>query len=186
MGAMTPGAIAESPVAPPLALIAAIARNGVIGADNALPWRLPEDLRRFRALTTGHTVVMGRRTWQSLPRPLPDRQNVVVTRQRDFSANGADIAGTLADALALAHLPPPVFCIGGAELYRAALPFADTLFLTEIERDFAGDVRFPAFDRSQWRVAARERARAPEGYDYAFVTYVRASGADPRMALAQS
>jgi len=158
---------------PTLALIAAVARNGVIGADNALPWRLPADLARFRALTTGHAVVMGRRTWESLRRPLPGRQNIVVTRRAGFGAEGAQAAHSLGDALGMVRMPAPAFCIGGAELYRAALPLADVLYMTEIERDFEGDVRFPPFDRSAFRVTSREEVRPEGGFDYAFVTYER-------------
>jgi len=161
--------------APSLAVIAAVAANGTIGAGGALPWRLSDDLRRFRVLTTGHAVVMGRRTWQSLGRPLPDRQNLVVSRDRSFDAPGAEVAPGLDEALSLVRLPLPVFCIGGAELYALALPRADVLYLTEIGRDFAGDVRFPAFDGAQWREVAREphTAPPPDGFPYAFVTYAR-------------
>ena len=141
---------------PAVALIAAVAANGVIGADNRLPWRLADDLKRFRALTIGHAVIMGRKTWESLPRALPERQNIVVTRQRDFAAAGAEVAHSFAAALALVRLPEPAFCIGGGELYRAALPFATTLHLTEIARDFDGDARFPPFDA---RRLARDGAR---------------------------
>lgn len=164
---------------PPLALIAAVARNGVIGADNRLPWRLPEDLRHFRALTLGHAVIMGRRTWESLRAPLPERQNIVVTRRREFVAPGALVAPSLDDALAGVERPPPAFCIGGGELYRIALPLARTIHLTEIEHDFAGDTTFPPLDPDTWREAARERhARvSADGYDYAFVTYVRCDAA---------
>ena len=160
---------------PSLAVIAAVAANGTIGAGGALPWRLSDDLRRFRALTTGHAVVMGRRTWQSLGRPLPDRQNLVVSRDPAFVAPGAEVAASLDEARALVRLPLPVFCIGGAALYALALPRADLLYLTEIDRDFAGDVRFPAFDRAQWREVAREphTAPSPDGFPYAFVTYDR-------------
>jgi len=156
-------------------LIAAVARNGVIGANNRLPWRLPDDLRRFRSLTTGHSVIMGRRTFESIGGPLPGRQNIVVTRQRDFRAAGCDTAATLADAIALAKLPEPVFVIGGAALYQAALPFADALFLTEIDRDFPGDARFPDFARDEWRETAREllRQEEPGGFAYAFAAYER-------------
>jgi dihydrofolate reductase len=161
-------------MAPPaLALIAAVAKNGVIGANNALPWRLPADLARFKSLTLGHSVVMGRRTWQSLRRPLVGRQNIVVTHQAGFAAEGADIAHSLDGALALAQMPLPAFCVGGAALYREALPRADVLYMTEIDRDFEGDVRFPGFDRSRWRVISREEARSPDGFGYAFVTYER-------------
>ena len=158
-----------------LALIAAVARNGVIGADNRLPWRLPEDLRHFRALTLGHAVIMGRRTWESLPGALAQRQNIVVSRRPGFAAPGAEVATTLDAALARVTMPAPAFCIGGGELYRAALARAAVVHITEIERDFDGDVTFPALDRAQWRETARERhARAtPDGYDYAFVTYER-------------
>jgi len=158
-----------------LALIAAVASNGVIGVDNRLPWRLSDDLKRFRALTTGHAVIMGRKTWESLPRALPDRQNIVVTRQRGYSASGAQVAASLDDALALVELPAPVFCIGGGELFAEALPRADHLYLTEIDRQFAGDARFPPWRDGRWREIAREtkRVEGPAGFDYAYVTYER-------------
>jgi dihydrofolate reductase len=166
----------------PLVLIAAVAANGVIGSGNRLPWRLPEDLRRFRALTLGHAVIMGRRTWESLPRALDGRQNIVVTRRCDYAAAGADVVASLAEALACVRMPPPAYCIGGGELYRAALPLAGALELTEIARDFEGDVRFPALDRGEWREVARiaEAAPAGGGLAYAFVSYerVRAAPAD--------
>jgi dihydrofolate reductase len=156
-----------------LALIAAVARNGVIGGRNTLPWRLPADLERFRALTTGHAVIMGRRTWESIGRALPGRQNIVVTRNPGYVAAGALVQPSLDDALRAVTLPEPAFCIGGGELYALALPRAATLHLTEIDRDFDGDTRFPEFDRAPWREAARETHHAPEGFGYAFVTYER-------------
>ena len=156
-----------------VALVAAVAANGVIGNANRLPWRLPADLLRFRALTTGHAVIMGRKTWASIGRALPDRQNIVVTRQPDYPAPGAEIAHSLVDALAHVRRPAPSFCIGGAALYREALPVAATMYLTEIDRDFDGDTTFPAFDRGQWREVARE-PHVERGLAYAFVTYRRA------------
>jgi dihydrofolate reductase len=156
-----------------LALIAAVARNGVIGGDNALPWRLSADMQRFRALTTGHSVVMGRKTWESIGRPLPGRQNIIVSRQVGYKADGAIVTTSLDDALRAATLPPPVYCIGGGELYALALPLATSLYCTEIDRDFAGDTRFPDFDPAAWRETAREEHSAPEGFNYAFVTYER-------------
>lgn len=156
-----------------LALIAAVAKNGVIGSGNALPWRLPADMRRFRALTTGHSVIMGRKTWESIGGPLPDRQNLVVTRQRDFRADGAIVKPSLDEALRAATFPAPVFCIGGGELYALALPRATTLHCTQIDQDFAGETRFPDYDLTAWRETAREDHRAPEGYNYAFVTFER-------------
>ena len=156
-----------------LALIAAVARNGVIGGGNALPWRLPADLKHFRALTTGHSVIMGRKTWESIGRPLPGRQNIVVTRQADYAANGAIVKSSLDEALRAATMPDPVFCIGGGELYALAMPRATTFHCTQIDRDFAGETRFPEFDRSSWRETARDEHIAPEGFTYAFVTYER-------------
>ena len=156
-----------------LALIAAVARNGVIGGGNALPWRLPAGLQRFRALTTGHSVIMGRKTWESIGRPLPDRQNIVVTRRADYAADGAIVKSSLDEALRAATLPAPVFCIGGGELYALALPRATTFHCTQIDRDFPGETRFPEFDPSSWRETTRETHHAPEGYAYAFVTFER-------------
>jgi dihydrofolate reductase len=167
---------------PALAIIAAVARNGVIGMEGALPWRIPEDLKRFRALTIGHAIIMGRRTWDSLGRALPQRQSIVVTRHPALRAEGAEIAASLDDALARVALPRPAFCIGGGELYALALPRVDVLHLTEIDRDFTGDAHFPAWPRSAWNEVAREARRTDEGLGYAFVTYVRAAstGAQPR------
>jgi dihydrofolate reductase len=164
-----------------VALIAAVAANGVIGVGNRLPWRLAPDLKHFRALTTGHAVIMGRKTWESLPRALPERQNIVVTRRREYAAAGAETAASFDEALALVRLPDPAFCIGGGELYREALPRAYRLYLTEIARDFEGDARFPAFARAEWRETARAAhvSEAPGGFGYAFVTYERHNPAAP-------
>lgn len=163
-----------------LSLIAAVARDGTIGHDNTLPWRLPEDLRRLRQITMGHPVVMGRKTWESLParfRPLPGRRNVVVTRNPQWQADGAEAVPSLQAALALVAGAATVFVIGGAELFRAALPCADELVLTEIDRDFGGDVRFPAWDRRAFRETQREThtAAPPNDFGFAFVTYERVS-----------
>ena len=159
---------------PRICLIAAIAANGVIGSGGALPWRLPEDLKYFKRLTQGHTVVMGRKTWESIGRALPGRRNVVVTRQTGYVAPEASVAPSLEAALAACAGETDVYVIGGAELYGAALPLADSLLLTEIHRDFAGDTRFPEFDRTRWREASREPRVAPDGLRFDFVRYVRA------------
>ncbi len=158
-----------------LTLIAAVARNGVIGRDNRLPWHLPADLKHFKALTTGHAVIMGRKTWESLPekfRPLPGRQNIVVTRKAGYAAAGANVVTSLADAVAAAG-GSEAFVIGGAELYVAALPLADRLQLTEIDADYEGDTWFPPRDPRQWRETARDAQRDEAGTGYAFVTYER-------------
>jgi dihydrofolate reductase len=159
----------------PLAIVAAVAANGVIGAGNRLPWRLPEDLRHFRALTTGHAVIMGRKTWESLPGALSGRQNIVVSRDAGYRAPGAEVAASLDAALALVRMPPPAFCIGGGELYRQAIARARLLYLTEIDCAFDGDTTFPEFDRRAWpeRNAEAHASSGPDGYAYRFVTRER-------------
>jgi dihydrofolate reductase len=159
-----------------LSLIAAVAKNGVIGAGNDLVWREPQDQRHFSQTTHGHAVVMGRKTWQSLPpkyRPLPGRRNVVVTRDAGFAAPGAECVAGLEAALALLAGAPQVYVIGGAELYAAALPRADELVLTEIEADIEGDTRFPDWDRSQWVEQQREPHTAADGTRFDYVLYER-------------
>ena len=158
-----------------ITLIAAVARNGVIGSNNALPWHLPEDMKHFRQLTTGNVVIMGRKTWESLParfRPLPDRLNVVVTRNVDYAAAGATVVHALDEALKVGA-GRTAFIIGGAELYAHALQKAERLELTEIDADIDGDAYFPTFDRAQWREVGRENGISAEGLRYAFVTYER-------------
>jgi len=154
-----------------IVLVVAIADNGVIGKDGAIPWHISEDLKRFKALTLGHTVVMGRKTWDSLPRkPLPGRINVVVTRQTDWQADGAVAAASLEQALADAS--GTVMVIGGAEIYDHALPLATRIELTEVHKNFDGDAKF-VFDRSGWQETAREDRMTPEGLRYSYVTLTR-------------
>lgn len=166
-----------------IVLIAAVARNGVIGATvdgrPVLPWRLPEDLKHFKALTSGHAIVMGRKTWQSLGRPLPNRHNIVVSRDPAFVAEGATSATSLDAALAAAG-SGTVFVIGGGELYSQALPRADRLELTEIDADFPGDTTFPEWNRADFEASTRATARAEAGFDYAFVTYRRRVRLNPK------
>jgi dihydrofolate reductase len=153
-----------------ITLVLAMAKNGVIGKDGAIPWRIPDDLKRFKQLTLGKPVIMGRKTWESLPRkPLPGRDNIVVTRQLEWRADGAITASSLDLALANAG---DVSVIGGGEIYREALPRADRIELTEVHRDFEGDARF-AFDRKDWREIARENHVTPDGLAYSYVTLTR-------------
>lgn len=153
-----------------ITLVLAMANNGVIGKDGAIPWRIPEDLKRFKQLTLGKPVIMGRKTWDSLPRkPLPGRDNIVVTRQPQWRADGATTAASLEEVLAKAG---DVSVIGGGEIYREALPRADRIELTEIHGDFEGDAHF-TFDRDDWREIAREDHVAPGGLGYSYVTLVR-------------
>ena len=162
-----------------LVVVAAIAHGGVIGRDGSVPWRLPEDMARFREVTMGHPVVMGRRTWDSLPdrfRPLPGRRNVVVTRNRVWSADGAERAGSLEEALRMVEADDRVSIIGGGEIYEAALPLADELLLTEVALDVDGDTFFPQFDRAMFAEVEREEHAADHGTAFAFVTYRRHTG----------
>ncbi|MCG9095644.1 dihydrofolate reductase [Laribacter hongkongensis] len=160
---------------PPLALIAARARNGVIGLDNRMPWHLPEDLAYFKRVTLGKPVVMGRKTFESIGRPLPGRLNIVVTRNPGWQAAGVQVAHSLDAALALAAVAAPeeIMLIGGAELYRQALPQADVLYLTEIDAEFAGDAFFPEVDLARWRIDREEAGqRDSDGLRWRFVRYL--------------
>lgn len=157
-----------------LSLIVARARNGVIGRDNALPWRLPEDLAHFKRTTMGHPVIMGRRTWESLGRPLPGRRNLVVTRNPAWTAIGAERMGSLDDAVAACAEHAEAFVIGGAELYAAALPRVTRAVVTEIDRDFDGDTHLPSLDPTRWAETSREaHAATATTPGYAFVEYAR-------------
>lgn len=164
---------------PTLALIAAVARNGAIGRGNELLWKLPEDMQHFRRVTMGHPVVMGRRTWDSVParfRPLPGRRNIVVTRNADWHADGAEAAPSPEAALALLRPGEHALVIGGAALYAAALPLADELLLTEVDASVDdADTFFPAWDRNAFVEAERQTRRAapPNDFDFSFVRYVR-------------
>ncbi|MBI2306841.1 MAG: type 3 dihydrofolate reductase [Rhodocyclales bacterium] len=156
-----------------LSLIAAMDRDRLIGRDNALPWHLPEDLRHFKATTLGKPVIMGRKTWESLGRPLPGRRNIVISRNAAYQAVGAELAASLEAALALCAEAEEAFVIGGAELYRQALPLAQRLYLTEIDGSHDGDAWFPEFPADEWREAARETHTSATGLGYAFVRYER-------------
>ncbi len=158
---------------PRIYLVAAVAANGIIGAGGKLPWHLPEELKHFKRLTLGHPVIMGRRTWESLKGPLPQRENIVVTRTAGYRAEGAAVAGSLEGALALCAGEPVAFVIGGTRLFEEALPLAAGLVLTEIRRDYPGDTWFPAWDRSQWRESQREAHAAADGTKFDFVLYER-------------
>jgi dihydrofolate reductase len=165
-----------------LSLIAALAANGMIGRDNGMPWHLPEDLKRFRALTMGHPIIMGRKTWDSLGRPLPGRTSIVVSRQGGLDIAGAHVVPSLDAAVELAATVEggdEAFVIGGAQLYALALPRVDRLLLTEIADAFDGDTRFPDYDRGAWQETAREEAVSAGGLRYAFVDYARRA-AQPR------
>lgn len=169
---------------PEIVLIAAVARNGVIGRGGELVFNDPADQRHFRQATLGCPVIMGRKTWESLPvrfRPLPGRRNIVVSRNPGFIAAGAEVARDLPTALATLVDAPRVFVIGGARLYAEALPLAHQLLLTEVDADLAGDVHFPAWERAQFDEVSRHTATSAQGLTYHFVDYQRRADA-PRPA----
>ncbi len=160
----------------PLVLVLAMADNGVIGDRGAIPWRIPEDMKRFKALTVGNPIVMGRKTWESFPkRPLPGRTNIVVTRDAGYRAEGAVVVHSLDDALARARAESPaqIGIVGGVAIYRETLPQAARIELTEVHVDAPGDVRLAPFDRRVWRETAREDHATAEGLRYSYVRLER-------------
>jgi dihydrofolate reductase len=183
-GAVAPadGAAARALAHPPVTLIAAVARGGAIGRDGGLLVHLREDLQHFKRTTLGAPVIMGRRTWESLPprsRPLPGRRNLVLSRDPAWRAEGAEPVGSLADALDRLRGEPRAFVIGGAQVYAEALPLAQALVLTEIDAAFEADSHFPAFGSAEFQEVARERHTSESGLRFDFVTYHRRSGATP-------
>jgi dihydrofolate reductase len=160
---------------PRVSVIAALAKNRVIGVENRLPWRLPEDLAHFKALTLGHPILMGRKTFESLGRPLPGRRNVVITRNPDYRPEGAVVAHSIDAAIALCADADEIFFIGGAELYAQAIPLADRLYLTEVDVEAEGDAWFPDYDRSAFREVVRERHTGEKGdaLHFDFAVYER-------------
>ena len=156
---------------PRLVLVAAVAANGIIGANGRLPWHIPGELKHFKELTLGHPVIMGRRTWESLKGPLPQRENIVVTRTPGYEAPGAAVAASLEAALALCMGEAVAFVIGGTQLFKESLPIAAGMVLTEIQRDYEGDTWFPAWDRARWKETRREAHTAQDGTRFDFVFY---------------
>ncbi len=156
-----------------LSLIVATAKNRVIGVNNTLPWHLPEDLKRFRALTTGHHIIMGRKTYDSLGRLLPGRTTVIVTRNQAYKVEGAIVVHSLKDAIAACGDDKEVFLIGGAELYKDGLKLANKLYVTEINAEYEGDAFFPEFNLSEWIAAEAEAYTSSNGLGFRYITYQR-------------
>lgn len=160
---------------PRCCIVVAMAKNRTIGIDNTLPWRCPEDLKHFKQLTMGHHMIMGRKTFESIGKPLPGRTTVVVTRDPALEIEGCLIANSMQQAYSLCADDSQVFIVGGAEIYAQSLDLADTLYITEIQQDVAGDAHFPQFDQDVWLEVSREirHQDAPEPLEYHFVTYRR-------------
>ncbi|MEW5788901.1 MAG: dihydrofolate reductase [Pseudomonadota bacterium] len=154
-------------------LIVAMARNRVIGVNNSLPWRLSEDLKHFKALTMGHHIIMGRKTYESIGKPLPGRTTVIVTRDPAYRVAGCLTVHSVPAAIDACGADPEIFFVGGAELYTQVLPLADRLYITEIQADYPGDAHFPDFSGGPWRETARECHVNAEGLGFHFVVYQR-------------
>lgn len=162
-----------------LSIIVAVANNNVIGINNTLPWHLPEDLKRFKALTMGHHIIMGRKTYESLGRLLPGRTTIIVTRNKGYQVEGAVVVHSLEEAVEACGEDDEAFLIGGAELYQVGLHMADKLYITEVHATFEGDAFLPSFDLAQWQESSRERHEAKNGLVFSYVTYQRAKGEGP-------
>ncbi|HZJ73905.1 MAG TPA: dihydrofolate reductase [Perlabentimonas sp.] len=160
-----------------ISVIVAVADNNVIGANNQLIWRISNDLKRFKAITTGHSVIMGRKTFESIGRPLPKRHNIVVSRNKDLKIEGCTVVLSLQDALALCAQEDEVFVIGGGELYRQALPLASKLYLTRVHKVFDGDTFFPEISMDEWREVYTEKGKPTDadGLEYTFINLERIS-----------
>ena len=156
-----------------ISIIVAIASNNAIGNNNQLIWHIPEDLKRFKALTMGHHIIMGRKTWESIGRPLPGRTSIVVTRDPHYKAEGCTIANSLEQAIELSRDDSEIFVIGGGELYAQALPLASKLYVTHVHREFEGDTFFPAIDYNQWMAVEKQEPAEKDGLGYSFVNYVK-------------
>ncbi len=156
-----------------LSIIVAVAKNRVIGVNNTLPWHLPEDLKRFRVLTMGHHIIMGRKTYDSLGRLLPGRTTVIVTRNKGYQVEGALVAHSLKEAIALCKDDNEAFLIGGSELYVDGLKIADKLYLTEINAEYDGDAYLEGLDLSHWRELEREAHVSANGLSFSYITYLR-------------
>jgi dihydrofolate reductase len=160
-----------------ISIIVAASENDVIGRQGELPWRLSDDLKHFKALTMGKPIIMGRKTWESIGRPLPGRQNIVVTRQRGFGADGCDVVASLEDAVTAAGDADEIVVIGGSQIYALALPLAQRLYLTRVHADVEGDASFPAVDATRWCLVADEHHEADDRneHDFSFRVYDRAT-----------
>lgn len=164
---------------PRISIIVAAAENNAIGKNNQLLWHLPNDLRFFKQTTTGFPIIMGRKTYESVGKPLPNRRNILITRQPDYQAEGVETVHSLDEAIALATQQEAneIFIVGGAEIYREALPLTDRIYLTRVHAEIPGDTHFPEFDTGIWRQTAQEHRQADEkhAYSYSFMIYDRVS-----------
>jgi dihydrofolate reductase len=154
-----------------LSIIVAMSSNHVIGVNNTLPWHLSEDLKHFKSLTTGHTIIMGRKTYESIGRPLPNRRNIVVSRNMDIYYEGTEVVHSIEDAVSISRHDHEVFVIGGSNIYEQALSLVDHLYITEIKKNFSGDAFFPEINKQIWIESSREDHITNDGIEFSFVKY---------------
>jgi dihydrofolate reductase len=154
-----------------LSIIVAMSSNRVIGVNNTLPWHLSEDLKHFKSLTTGHTIIMGRKTYESIGRPLPNRRNIVISRNMEASYEGAEVVHSIENAFSISRNDNEVFVIGGSNIYEQALSLVDQLYITEIKKSFSGDAYFPEINKQIWVESSREDHITNDGLEFSFVKY---------------
>lgn len=156
-----------------VSIIVAVADNGVIGGGNRLLWHIPDDMKRFKRLTSGHSVIMGRKTFESIGKPLPNRRNIVISRTTNLNIQGVEVATSLEEALSMTRNDPEVFIIGGGEIYQQALPLATKLYLTRVHKEYEGDTHFPKVNWHDWQLVYSEKMNPTSGPGYTFEEYVR-------------
>lgn len=158
-----------------ITIIAAVADNGALGKNNTLLWHLPNDFKRFKALTTGHHIIMGRKTFESFPKPLPNRTHVIITRQKNYAPENCIVVASIEEALAVSPKNETTYIIGGGEIYQLALPYADCLDITRVHHSFDADTYFPTIDPNVWQLEIQDKQQKDEKhhYDYSFTTYSR-------------
>ena len=154
-----------------LSIIVAMSSNRVIGVNNTLPWHISEDLKHFKSLTTGHTIIMGRKTYESIGRPLPNRRNIVISRNTEASYEGAEVVHSIEDAFSICKNDNEVFVIGGSDIYEQALSLVDYIYITEIKKSFSGDAFFPEINKQMWIESSRENHITNDGLEFSFVKY---------------
>ena len=154
-----------------LSIIVAMSSNRVIGVNNTLPWYISEDLKHFKSLTIGHTIIMGRKTYESIGRPLPNRRNIVISRNTEASYEGAEVVHSIEDAFSICKNDNEVFVIGGSNIYEQALSLVDYIYITEIKKSFSGDAFFPEINKQMWIESSRENHITNDGLEFSFVKY---------------
>lgn len=156
-----------------ISIIVAMSKNRVIGVKNSLPWHISEDLKRFKRLTTGYPIIMGRKTFESIGKPLPERRNIVISRNQNLKVQDVEVVKSIEDALKICSSENLIYIIGGEQIYNLAMPYANNIHLTEVNKEVEGDAFFPEFDKKEWKEIARENSKDFNDTSYSFVEYIR-------------